>query len=119
MPNAARKICTYPGCSRLAIERGRCAMHRRDAERFFPRDPVSQRLYNTQEWKAIRDEQLTREPWCRECAKHGVKRRATIADHIKPHKNNEQEFYHGELQSLCVACHAQKTNRERAGGQGA
>lgn len=114
MPNAARTICTYPGCSRLAVERSRCALHTRDAGRLFPRNPVSQAMYNSPEWKRIRREQLEREPWCRECAKRGQHTRATVADHIVPHLDDKEKFYHGELQSLCVACHAHKTNRELA-----
>jgi hypothetical protein len=31
---------------------------------------------------------------------------ATVADHIQPHNGNWNEFWLGELQSLCAPCHS-------------
>lgn len=30
---------------------------------------------------------------------------ATVADHVVPHKGNEELFWCGEVQSLCKSCH--------------
>jgi hypothetical protein len=39
------------------------------------------------------------------CLKDGRINAATIADHIEPHKGDEQKFFFGELQSLCKLHH--------------
>lgn len=63
----------------------------------------------------LRPAQLLREPWCRECAKRGVRTRATVVDHIKPHKGDWQLFIDpANHQSLCEHCHNRKTAREMA-----
>ena len=53
------------------------------------------------------------EPFCRECAKHGDRRRATDVDHVQDHKGNWLLFIdRNNLQSLCHRCHSSKTMRE-------
>ena len=101
--------CRYPGCYRL-VPGGYCDEHR-PKER--PRSQEAQAwrwMYQTPEWQALRSEQLLREPWCRECAKHGVRTRATDVDHIVDHKGRWDVFTDaGNLQSLCHSCHSRKT----------
>jgi len=41
---------------------------------------------------------------------------ATIADHIEPHKGDQQKFFFGELQSLCKLHHESAKKREEASG---
>lgn len=66
------------------------------------------------QWKAIRRQVLSDEPLCRECAKHGRVAAGHHVDHIDGDSwNNER----GNLQPLCAACHARKTN-EFDGGFG-
>lgn len=61
----------------------------------------------------LRPGQLLTEPFCRECAKAGRRVRATVADHVKPHKGNWAVFTdRRNLQSLCERCHNAKTMRE-------
>jgi hypothetical protein len=43
------------------------------------------------------------------CLAKGKVEPATIADHIVPHKGQEQLFWFGELQSLCASHHSTKT----------
>jgi 5-methylcytosine-specific restriction protein A len=57
--------------------------------------------------------QLQQEPLCRICLARGLITPATVADHIKPHRGDWNEFRLGPLQSLCAACHSEKTRRER------
>lgn len=44
-------------------------------------------------------------PLCERCSAKGYVELASVADHIKPHKGNEEMFFYGELQSLCKLCH--------------
>lgn len=63
----------------------------------------------------LRPSQLMAEPWCRACAKRGVRTRATVVDHITPHRGDWARFTdRGNLQSLCKSCHDRKTALEMA-----
>lgn len=63
----------------------------------------------------LRPTQLLREPFCRECARQGVRTWATVVDHVEPHRGNWTKFIdRGNLQSLCKHHHDQKTAREQA-----
>ena len=70
------------------------------------------RLYDTQNWKDIAARQLARQPLCEGCP--GVVT-ASLADHIVPIKAGGAMRDPNNLQSLCRACHAQKTSAERYG----
>lgn len=106
--------CRHPGCCQLVSD-GFCAAHQpkrsdarsADAKRWH-------RLYDLPVWrKDIRPMQLVREPWCRECARHGVATKATEADHIVPHRGHLDLFLdRANLQSLCHTCHSRKTAAE-------
>ncbi len=62
----------------------------------------------------LRPRQLLREPFCRECARHGVRTYATDVDHVRDHKGDWALFADpGNLQSLCHSCHSRKTMREQ------
>lgn len=53
------------------------------------------------------------EPFCRECAKAGLRVAATEVDHILPHRGNIALFLSREnLQGLCHTCHSRKTMKE-------
>ena len=63
----------------------------------------------------LRPTQLLQEPWCRECAKRGIRTRATVVDHVEPHRGDWAKFTDKtNLQSLCKSCHDRKTAREQA-----
>ena len=63
--------------------------------------------------KRLRPEQLLREPFCRECAKYGVRKLASDVDHIIPHRGDWTLFVDpNNLQSLCHRCHSRKTATE-------
>lgn len=73
-------------------------------------------LYNTRAWKRRRKDQLTAEPFCRLCGQAGHRTPATVADHIDPHRGDEDKFLNGDLQSLCGGCHSSvKQAEERTG----
>jgi 5-methylcytosine-specific restriction protein A len=63
--------------------------------------------------------QLLDEPLCRLHAKQGRVAKATVADHVVPHRGDETLFWDGELQSLCGPCHnSVKQREERSGAAG-
>lgn len=60
--------------------------------------------------------QLKLEPICRMCRLQGKVTKATVADHIEPHKGDPDLFWHGALQSLCATHHdATKQAEEHRG----
>ena len=60
--------------------------------------------------------QLECEPWCRACAAHGRKTRATHVDHILSRRTRpDLAADPANLQSLCGARHNAKTNRTDRG----
>ncbi|HWA18970.1 MAG TPA: HNH endonuclease [Devosia sp.] len=73
--------------------------------------------YSTSEWQAIRAERLTIEPHCRMCAAEGRRTRATVADHIRPHRGNRTLFFDlRNTQSLCAPHHDRDKQREELRG---
>lgn len=63
--------------------------------------------------KKLRPQQLLREPFCRECARFGLRVPATDVDHIIPHRGDWSLFTDPDnLQSLCHSCHSRKTALE-------
>jgi 5-methylcytosine-specific restriction protein A len=80
-------------------------------------------LYNDARWRGPhgrRAKQLEREPLCRICLAASRITVATVADHITPHKGDENLFWHGDLQSLCDAepwrCHSMRKQKIEALG---
>lgn len=119
MPNKPLRPCRHPGCSALTSS-GYCPAHqprRRDTRRA---SAEYHSLYASALWQGdLRPAQLLAEPWCRECAKRGLRTPATVVDHIRPHRGDPALFAdRGNLQSLCERCHNRKTARERAQTRG-
>lgn len=72
-------------------------------------------LYKTPKWKQVRKAWLKLNPWCAWC---GPGKIATIADHIIPHKGNEELFWDTtNLQSLCKHCHDSVKKRLENNGE--
>lgn len=115
-----KKVCKFPGC-KTSVPRGSvyCDQHREaGASEEYRQDQRHdcrewQHLYNTTRWKRRREAQLKAFPLCADCTRAGRIRLAAVADHITPHRGDEELFYNGELQSLCVPCHSIKTNEEQ------
>ncbi len=106
--------CRHPGCPELTRE-GYCPKHKPAKA---PRRTSAEYhgWYNLRVWTDdLRPAQLLREPWCRECARRGVRTRATVVDHITPHRGDWQLFVDpANHQSLCKHCHDRKTALEQA-----
>lgn len=74
------------------------------------------RFYHTARWRKRRLAQLRTEPLCRTCDRKGRTTPATVADHIAPHRGDQDLFWHGALQSMCSSCHDHKTSVIEARG---
>jgi 5-methylcytosine-specific restriction enzyme A len=63
-------------------------------------------LYKTKQWRALREQQLTKAPWCTRCLARGVRQKADTVHHTKAHKGNPLLFWDPtNLESVCRACH--------------
>ncbi len=106
--------CRHPGCPALTRE-GYCPQHKPSKA---PRRGSAEYhgWYSLPVWtKDLRPAQLLREPFCRECAKRGVRTRATVVDHVTPHCGDWALFIDpANHQSLCKSCHDRKTAKEQA-----
>ena len=106
--------CRHPGCPALTRE-GYCPQHKPSKA---PRRGSAEYhgWYSLPVWtEDLRPAQLLREPWCRECAKRGVRTRATVVDHVRPHRGDWALFIDPRNhQSLCKSCHDRKTALEQA-----
>lgn len=86
----------------------------RDRERYAVK--ASRKWYNTTAWRVKRRRQLNAEPLCAMCEAKGMVVEASVADHVVPHREDRERFWHGKLQSLCASCHSSaKQADEKAG----
>lgn len=76
-----------------------------------------QHLYKTARWQKLRAVQLAAYPLCRMCLEDGRLTPASVADHVKAHKGNEELFFDlRNLASLCAPHHnSVKQSEERRG----
>jgi 5-methylcytosine-specific restriction protein A len=63
------------------------------------------RWRNGARWKRRTAHQLRIEPLCAMCKVQGVIEPACIVDHAEPHRGDQNRYWFGALQSLCVAHH--------------
>ncbi|MEX6508926.1 HNH endonuclease signature motif containing protein [Jiella sp. M17.18] len=80
------------------------------------RPTARQRGYDSK-WDRARAAFLTAHPWCRRCEAQGKLHRATVVDHIEPHRGDYKLFWsRSNWQPLCQPCHDQdKQQVERRG----
>ena len=73
------------------------------------------RLYG-HKWRKARARFLADHPHCAECARKDRLERATVVDHIVPHKGDLVLFWRQtNWQPMCKPCHDAKTAREDGG----
>ena len=104
--------CRKPGCPAVTRD-GWCDAHKPKHQRRESED--WHWLYGLSVWREeLRPAQLLKEPFCRHCRENSLRVRATVVDHVVPHRGNIALFADPEnLQSLCKRCHDRKSMRER------
>lgn len=107
------KPCRHAGCPVLTRD-GWCEKHRPRYQR--GKSAEWHAWYNLPIWTDyLRPVQLVREPFCRECSAARKRTRATVVDHIQPHRGDWTLFTdEANLQSLCKYHHDRKTAMEQA-----
>ena len=104
------RFCATPGCA-VRVVKGHCPPHALMREQGRP-NVDTRRLYQTRRWRILRASVLQDDPLCRVCHGHGVIEPAVDVDHIVPHRGEPFAFWDRDnLQALCHACHARKTQR--------
>ena len=111
MPYRPKVPCRHPGCPEL-VEPGKlyCAKH-------LPLHPevtrsAGKRGYGSR-WQRESKQFLQSHPLCVECVTLGRYTKATVVDHIVPHRGNQRLFWdQSNWQSLCKKCHDKKTLTE-------
>lgn len=73
-------------------------------------------MYQTAQWKQVRQSQLSRQPLCESCLTTGKVVQANHVDHVFAWARiGKDAFYNNLFQSLCHECHSVKTNEEKQG----
>lgn len=109
MPVKPKKSCSEPGCPKLTNKKY-CEYHAR--QHIQDRDNSSQRGYDNQ-WRKASKKYLREHPLCISCYKERKLTKATVVDHIIPHRGDEELFWdRSNWQPLCKSCHDRKTITE-------
>ena len=121
MPRAPLKPCAWHGCPALT-DRTYCEEHRKAAHKEYRQnrhDVEETRFYGSARWKKIRAMIMKRDGGlCQQCAREGKITPADMVDHIVEIKDGGCATCEENLESLCNACHAKKTARERSRREG-
>ena len=73
-------------------------------------------MYQTNQWRKLRQSQLSKQPLCQACLRKGRVIQAQHIDHVFPWKSlGKEAFYRNIFQSLCAECHSAKTQLEAKG----
>lgn len=116
MPNKPARKCSQPGCGGIVLAEvcDRCGPLKtwnwRDDKQ---RGTAKQRGYD-QAWRNRRAHKLRIDPLCEECEREGRVTEATQVHHIVPFAstNDRLRLAWNNLESICEACHARKSQVE-------
>lgn len=109
MPKKPLKPCKHTGCPKLTEEKY-CTEHR--VFHSSDRANATGRGYDSK-WRTARNRFLKANPLCVNCKDQGKLTKATVVDHIKPHRGDKVLFWdESNWQSLCKSCHDTKTMTE-------
>ena len=70
-------------------------------------------FYQSTAWRKLRAIKLNEEPMCEKCARLGRLIPAQMVDHIVPINKGGGDLDKSNLQSLCNACHARKSAKDK------
>lgn len=72
------------------------------------RNKEAAKFYQSKEWRAVRNQVIKSEPFCRICGAA-----ATLVDHIIPIEAGGAKLKVENLQPLCQTCHNKKTAKDK------
>ena len=111
MPMKPKKPCMHPGCPNLVPSGAKyCDEHKE----LHPEEvrSSSSRGYGSA-WQKARKKFLTAHPLCVMCQQEGKYVKATVVDHIIPHRGDQKLFWDtSNWQSLCEHHHNLKTGNK-------
>ena len=111
MPSRPKVPCRHPGCAELVAPGTKYCEKHKSLHPEEVRSAVS-RGYG-RAWQKARIDYLEAHPLCVECMKEGRYRKATVVDHIIPHRGDARLFWDREnWQPLCKMHHDRKTLTE-------
>lgn len=104
MPKKPLKPCKHPQCPELTDQRF-CVKHKK----LYERMSASKRGYDSR-WREARARFLKANPFCVGCLKDERVVKATVVDHVIPHREDKKLFWdENNWQALCKRCHDNKT----------
>ena len=81
-------------------------MVNKTAGMYVRRGKRSAQIYHTSAWQRARANFLKSNPYCRFCRQRGKRVRASVVDHIQPHRGDPMKFWNQKnWQPLCKLCH--------------
>lgn len=111
MPYRPATPCKHPGCARLVPYGSKyceehAPLHAREQK------TTAEKGYSTR-WQKESRAFLLANPLCTRCRARGRYVKATVVDHIVPHRGDQKLFWdRSNWQSLCKKCHDHKTMTE-------
>jgi 5-methylcytosine-specific restriction protein A len=103
------KPCKHPGCPELT---GGSYCDRHNGLSINKRQSAEERGYNSR-WRTARKRFLNSNPLCVYCLKDNKVVKATVVDHIIPHRGDKILFWDvSNWQALCKRCHDRKTRTQ-------
>ena len=111
MPRRPDTPCKHPGCPAL-VPYGTSYCEKHKIEHRSDRASAAERGYGSA-WQKARKRFLQMHPLCVRCMEEGKYVKATVVDHVKPHRGDPMLFWdEGNWQPLCKPCHDRKTMTE-------
>ena len=111
MPRRPNTPCKHPGCPAL-VPYGTSYCEEHKIEHRSDRASATERGYGSV-WQKARKRFLRMHPLCVRCMEEGKYVKATVVDHIEPHRGDPKLFWdEGNWQALCKQCHDKKTMTE-------
>lgn len=108
-PKKPLKPCKYLGCPNLTEDKY-CNEHKEFNVK--ERATANERGYDSK-WRTARNRFLKANPLCIRCKEEGRLVKATVVDHVKPHRGDKKLFWdESNWQALCKRCHDKKTMTE-------
>lgn len=111
MPTRPNVPCKHPGCNRLVPYGSKyCEEHAQLHCRDYK--SAKEKGYDSR-WRKARARYLKAHPLCVRCLREGKLVKATVVDHIVPHRGDKKLFWdENNWQALCKRCHDKKTMTE-------